>query len=102
MQAKVKAGASQSLVVTANRLRDGRVVWLAGGTVWREDVRAAEVFGGPAVEVGLAEGGAAETRREVVGAYAVAVTLTADGPWPLSMRERIRAEGPSIPAGIAA
>ena len=52
MQAKVKAGASQSLVVTANRLRDGRVVWLAGGTVWREDVRAAEVFGGPAVEVG--------------------------------------------------
>ena len=54
------------------------------------------------MEAGLAEGVAAETRRDVVGAYAVLVTPTPDGPWPQSVRERIRADGPSIQAGVAA
>ena len=45
MQAKVKAkGAAQPLVVTANRLRDGRVVWLAEGGRWSERVAEARVF----------------------------------------------------------
>jgi hypothetical protein len=102
MQAKVKIGAAQSLVVTANRLHDGQVVWLAAGGGWSEDARAAAVFAGGAVAAGLAEGAAAEARQQVVGAYAVEVAAGAGGAWPLSMRERIRAAGPSIPAGIAA
>jgi hypothetical protein len=98
----VKAGASQPLVVTANRLRDGRVVWLAEGNVWTENPQSAQVFVGPAVDAGLAAGAEAEHQQGVVGAYAVVVARTPDGPWPLSMRERIRAAGPSIQAGIAA
>jgi Protein of unknown function (DUF2849) len=102
MQAKVKAGTSQPLVVTANRLLDGRVVWLADGETWTEQPRAARVFVGAEAEAGLAAGAAAEQRQEVVGAYAVVVTRTPDGPWPVGMREQIRAAGPSIQAGIAA
>lgn len=102
MQAKVKAGTSQPLVVTANRLRDGRVVWLADGGAWTENPRSAQVFVGAAVDAGLAVGAKAEQAQDVVGAYAVAVAGNPDGPWPLSMREQIRAAGPSIQAGIAA
>jgi hypothetical protein len=40
MQATVKTkGTAQPLVVTANRLRDGRVVWLAEGGHWAEQPR---------------------------------------------------------------
>lgn len=103
MQAKVKAvGASQALVVTASRLRDGRVVWLADGGAWTEQPRSARVFVGTAIDAGLAEATGAEQAQLIVDAYAVAVTPDADGPWPLSVRERIRAGGPSILAGIAA
>jgi len=98
MQAKVKTAGSQSLVVTANRLGDGRVVWLAEDGAWREDARAARVFVGAEAEQGLAAGAAAEQARAVVGAYAVTVAATPRGPWPTSMRERIRAAGPSVAA----
>ena len=103
MQAKVKTkGAAQPLVVTANRLRDGRVVWLADGGRWSERVAEAEVFAGEAVEAGLALGAAAEQRQEIVGPYAAEVTLGAAGPVPLRAREKFRAAGPSIAAGALA
>jgi sulfite reductase (NADPH) hemoprotein beta-component len=64
MQAKVKTkGSSQPLVVTANRLRDGRVVWLADAGRWAETLHEAEVFNGEAVARGMAEATAAEQRR---------------------------------------
>ena len=103
MQAKVKTkGAAQPLVVTANRLRDGRVVWLAEGGRWSVHAAEAAVFVGEAVESGLALGAAAERRQEVVAPYAVEVTLGATGPKPLRAREKYRAEGPSVAAGALA
>jgi hypothetical protein len=38
----------------------------------------------------------------VVGVYAVEVALTADGPAPLSTRERMRVTGPSVGGPAAA
>jgi hypothetical protein len=102
MQAKVKSGTAQPVVITANRLLDGRVVWLGDGGGWTEHARAARVFSGPTADAALMAGAEAEARQEIVGPYAVLVAQTEDGPWPVSMRERIRAIGPSIQAGIAA
>jgi hypothetical protein len=100
MQAKVKTkGAAQPLVVTANRLRDGRVVWLAAGGRWSEHVADAQVFAGEAVEAGLAIGAEAERHQSVVGAYAAEVAVGAAGPVPLRAREKFRADGPSVAAG---
>jgi Protein of unknown function (DUF2849) len=103
MQAKVKAkGSEQPLVVSANRLRDGRVVWLAEGGRWSTLVADAAVFFGEGVEAGLALGAAAEGRQDVVGPYAVEVAVGAAGPVPLRAREKFRAGGPSVAAGTLA
>ncbi len=80
MQAKVKAkGSAQPLVVSASRLRDGRVVWLAADGRWVEPLRDAAVYLGEQVNAGLAAGEADERRQLVVGAYAVEVVETPDG-----------------------
>jgi sulfite reductase (NADPH) hemoprotein beta-component len=101
MQAKVKTkGTAQPLVVTANRLRDGRVVWLAEGGRWADQLAEAKVFLGEAAEAGLAEGAEAERTQLVVGAYAAEVTVGDAGPVPLRAREKFRALGPSV--GVAA
>jgi sulfite reductase (NADPH) hemoprotein beta-component len=103
MQAKVKTtGTAQPLVVTANRLRDGRVVWLADGGRWAERVAEAQVFAGEGVEAGLALGAEAERQQVIVGPYAAEVTVGATGPVPLRAREKFRADGPSIGAGVLA
>ena len=100
MQAKVKTkGTAQPLVVTANRLRDGRVVWLAEGGRWAECVAEAEVFAGEAAEGGLAVAAEAEGQQIIVGSYVTEVTVGAGGPVPVRAREKFRADGPSIAAG---
>lgn len=100
MQAKVKANvATQPLVVTANRLRDGRVVWLAADRRWSTRVADAEVFWGAAAEPALAAAAEAERHQLIVGPYAAEVTLDNAGPVPLRARERFRATGPSTAPG---
>jgi hypothetical protein len=101
MQAKVKVKKGQALVVTANRLRDGRVVWLGADGIWAEGVRAAAVFAGENVAEGLARAQADEARQLVVTPYEVEVAETPDGPVPLRMRERLRVAGPSVLAQAA-
>ena len=103
MQAKVKTkGASQTLVISANRLLDGAVVWLAADGRWAETLAEAEVFVGTAVTTGLATAAQAEARQLVVGAYELEVTPTGTGVVPLRARERFRAAGPSIAVPAAA
>ncbi len=100
MQAKVRTkGTAQPLVVTANRLRDGRVVWLAEGGRWAEHLAEARVFLGEASDAGLAEADAAERAQLIVGPYLVEVGADTV---PLRARERLRAAGPSIDAGAVA
>jgi Protein of unknown function (DUF2849) len=103
MQVKVKAkGAAQPLVITANRLGDGRVVWLADAGRWSEAVADAAVFLGEAVSAGMVTAVQSENAQYVVGPYEVEVAATPAGPQPLRARERYRAEGPSIPVPAAA
>lgn len=92
-------------LVTANRLRDGDVVYLAPGGRWTlslDEASLAETQA--ALEDLLKIAQAAETACEVISVYAMPAGqgLTPDGQSPdgqtldpLSTRERIRATGPT-------
>jgi hypothetical protein len=95
MQAKVKSkAATQKLAVTANRLRDGRVVWLAADG-WSESVGAATILEGEGADAALARAQADEGRQIVVGPYLVEMDDRVS-PMPLRMRERVRISGPTV------
>lgn len=84
-------------VITANRLSDGRVVWLAVDGHWVEDIAASAVLAEQsAVEAALARSNPAVSEREVVEPYATDVEVVGDRVVPKSLRERIRAEGPTV------
>ncbi len=102
MSTKAKGrAATATVVVTANRLLDGQVVWLGAGDAWVESLLQARVVAGDAVAEAMAQGQAAERARLVVGVYAAEVTLTPHGVRPVSQKERIRAGGPSTVAPLA-
>jgi sulfite reductase (NADPH) hemoprotein beta-component len=83
-------------VVTANRLGDGRVVYLADGDAWVEEVGRARIA--ESEETGktltaVAEKAVAE--RLVVGPYLIDVKVEGDRVTPTRYREVLRALGPS-------
>jgi sulfite reductase (NADPH) hemoprotein beta-component len=88
-------------VVTANRLTDGVIVWLDARNSWVEEVAEAAIVEGEALETALQFAAAEEKRRIVVGAYPVIVTRSSEGPLPMSVRERIRAVGPTVRLDLA-
>jgi hypothetical protein len=80
-------------VVTANRLTDGIVVYLAVDGEWTEEIANARVADDEAETKALeAIADNAVRERIVVSAYPMPVALKDDGAIdPLSVRERIRA-----------
>lgn len=80
------------MVVTANQLRTGAVVYLGSTGRWVETIDRATVAGN-ADEMRRLETLAASSvaRCEVTAVYAFAVRVIGDRPEPLSVRERIRA-----------
>ncbi len=84
-------------VVTANRLLEGDVVYLTASGGWTTEIGGAVVIQGDAAEAHrLAEAEQAVAERRVVGPYLMQVANDAEGPQPLSQRERIRARrGPT-------
>jgi uncharacterized protein DUF2849 len=79
-------------VVTANRLTDGVVVYLAAGGEWTEEIANARVADDEAETKALeAEAEAAARDRVVVSVYPMPVALKDGAIDPLSVRERIRA-----------
>ncbi|MEM8643298.1 MAG: DUF2849 domain-containing protein [Pseudomonadota bacterium] len=80
-------------VVTANRLNDGIVVYLAPDRTWTEDIVAAARAENED-EVKELEATAAEAVRErlVISVYPMPIEVGEDGTVdPISVRERIRA-----------
>ena len=83
-------------VVTANRLIDGRVVFLADGYRWVEEIGAARVANGEeAAKALLAIGEKAAADAIVVGPYLIAVSSDSGRITPTRYREVLRALGPS-------
>ncbi|MFG1361050.1 DUF2849 domain-containing protein [Xanthobacter pseudotagetidis] len=83
-------------VVTANRLADGAVVWLSQSGRWTERLAEAEVATTADTAHRLLDIAHAD-ERTAVGAYPATVTLSGEGvPQPATLRERIRAAGPTV------
>lgn len=84
-------------VVTANRLRDGRVVYLDDGGGWSEQLAEARVAHleeqGAAL---LARAERAVAARQVVEPYLIDVGASDGMLRPIRYRESIRALGPSV------
>ncbi len=83
-----------SKVVTANRLRDGLVVFLAEGDGWSlalADARVADGTQAAAAILAVAEQAADD--RIVVEPYLIDVTADNGTVRPVRYRERIRADG---------
>ena len=83
-------------VVTANRLRDGAILWLGAGPAWREHFAEAQPFDADALVIALEFGAREVALQRVIGVYAVDVEHNTDTLSPLSARERVRAHGPSV------
>ena len=83
-------------VLTANRLDDGAVVYIGEAAPWVEDLASARVAADAGEEGQLTETAAAAIKaRLVVGAYLMPVTVEDGRILPVSVRERIRAAGPT-------
>ena len=84
-------------IITANRLIDGEVVWLASGERWVESVEAADSYD---TKTDLAEGldraQVSVADRVVVDPYEVAVDRKNGCLTPVRFREKIRALGPTV------
>lgn len=84
-------------VITANRLREGDVVYLTASGGWSEwlgDAQLADDKDGEAALLAQAE--ESVLARLVVGPYAMKVELVDGQVHPIGRRETIRAQGPSI------
>ena len=84
-------------VITANRLRDGIVVFLGTDFSWVEQIAAARLFASKdTAEAGLAACKKDEADNLVLDIYAIDVTEKNGTFVPVRMREAIRATGPTI------
>lgn len=83
-------------VVTANRLRDGLVVYLAEGGRWVEEVgQAVMASDAESAKALLAAGEQAVADRVVVAPYLIDVRAEGGRVMPTRYREVLRALGPS-------
>ncbi|MDG2242384.1 MAG: DUF2849 domain-containing protein [Rhodospirillaceae bacterium] len=82
-------------ILSANRLRDGAVVYFAQDDFWSERIEDAAAVPEDQVleleKVGLD----AEERNYVVGSYAIEVAAVSP-PYSTRLRERIRSHGPTV------
>ena len=84
-------------IVTANRLRDGVVVFLDREGDWTVRVQESRIVeDGEPAECLLQEAENAVARQEVVNPYLIDAVLDGGIPVPTRYREQIRAQGPSV------
>jgi hypothetical protein len=96
-RAKVGKGSSVSEIVTANRLVDGVVVFQNALGGWEEDFALAAVYADLAArDAALRRAREAAAQSLIVDPYAVAVERRAGGYAPTTLRETIRAAGPTV------
>jgi hypothetical protein len=82
-------------IVTGNRLRDGVPIYFIGDGSWSPSVAAARHVAAEAAAELLAEAQAAPAPHPAIGLAVIDVALVEGAPRPLSLRERIRAFGPT-------
>ena len=90
------APAETRRVVTGNRLRDGAPVYFAGNGRWSSAVAEARHVAAEAADGLLAEAQAGAPPHPVVAPYLIEAVLHDGHPYPLGLREEIRAFGPTV------
>jgi hypothetical protein len=93
LQQKLKV--TGPVVVTANRLGDGAVVYRSADGSWTKDLAAAAVVTTTPAAVELLTAALAD-KLKAVDAYVAPVELTSQRVLPGNLRERIRFNGPTI------
>jgi len=90
-------------IITANRLDSGLVVFRTEDGGWSTEIADARIVDGDeAIEAAL-EASAEDVRaRIIVDPYGVPVVLEAGAPVPVRLRERIRAQGPTVAYAVPA
>lgn len=84
-------------VLTANRLQDGTVVFLAADGAWVENIEGAAIARSVQETQALEAQGARDAARNLVVEPYLAEVREAGGHLvPLRARERVRVDGPSI------
>jgi hypothetical protein len=84
-------------VLTANRLIDGVAVWLDASGQWIENLQDALVARHPEAVASLEAIGKRDFAQNLVVDVAVVDVQEQDGKlWPIRLRERIRAQGPTM------
>lgn len=78
-------------LLTGNDLATGDVTWWTGNGWSRHVEDAADT-----ADSGEAIAGAEEGARRVNAPYVIDATLTADGPRPAHIKDRVRALGPTV------
>ena len=94
LQQKIKV--TGPVVVTANRLTDGAVIYRATNGQWTTELPGAAVVATSDAAMALLAPARADAVR-VVDVYVAPVVLANGKPRPGNLRERIRATGPTIP-----
>lgn len=90
-------------MILANRLTDGRVVFLAADDSWVEAIAAGAVAtNADAADRLLAVARLAEARNAVVEPYQIAIRETSGQRQPVEWREAIRAAGPTVRTELTA
>jgi hypothetical protein len=82
-------------IVTGNRLRDGAVIYFAGAGEWTPAIDKALAAEGDHANALLAEAQAGSPPLPAVGSVLIEVTREGDHLSPVTLRERIRATGPT-------
>ncbi|OAG74058.1 hypothetical protein A0J51_00938 [Gluconobacter japonicus] len=95
MKRPVRVGAGEKLVLTANRLLDGTIVWRDRFGQWLPVIGSAEKLDAEHVGDVLELAQSRAQADGVVGVYEVAVR-DIEPPEPVTVRERIRAHGPTV------
>ena len=94
LQQKLKI--TDPVVITANRLGDGAVVYRSADGRWTKDLAAAAVVTTTPAAIELLTAALAD-KLEAVDAYVAPVTLTREQQvLPGNLRERIRFKGPTV------
>ncbi|MBF0862278.1 DUF2849 domain-containing protein [Gluconobacter kanchanaburiensis] len=95
MKRPVRLEAGQKLVLTANRLLDGRTVWWSAEGTWVPHIGHALLLDAEEAQVQLAHATEQAQHDGVVGVYDTAVQDSVP-PEPVTVREKIRAHGPTV------
>lgn len=95
MKRAIRIAPGERIVFTANRLLDGHIVWLGKDDTWHPSIAHARMFDADTYTTTFEQLQDRAGDDRIVGLYEVAVR-PASPPEPTSVRERIRAFGPTV------